>query len=154
MSAVFDSIPVTFVWGWIIFAVIMLVIEMLTMGLTTIWAAAGAFAAALTALITDSFLIQVMVFAVVTLFCVLVTRPIAARKLNNRTVKTNIDALIGKEALAQTDIGKLSRGEVRVDGKTWTAVPAESSAEILKGDVVRITSVEGVKLIVEKEEKG
>ena len=125
---------------------------MMTMGLTTIWGAGGAVAAALTALLTDSLIAQVFVFAVVTLFFVLVTRPIAVRKLNNRTVKTNVDALVGKNAVAESDVDGLNRGEVRIDGKVWTAVPAEGSAVIRKGDVVKVTGVEGVKLIVLKED--
>ena len=124
---------------------------MMTMGLTTIWGAGGSLAATVTALVTDSLLWQLLVFAVVTLFLVLVTRPLAVRKLNSRTVKTNIDALIGKEAVAQSDVDTLNRGEVRIEGKVWVAVPAEGSAAIRKGDVVRVKKVEGVKLIVSKE---
>ena len=81
---------------------------------------------------------------------VIVTRPVAVRKLNNRTVKTNADALIGRDAVAQSDVDELSRGEVRVDGKVWTAVPARDSASIRKGDIVTVTGIEGVKLIVKK----
>ena len=143
------SVPV---WGWLIFAVAMIVIEMMTMGLTTIWAAGGAIAALLTALFTDNFLWQALVFAVVTLILVIVTRPLAVRRLNNRTVRTNVDALIGQDAVAQTDVEELSRGEVKVDGKVWMAVPARGSAPICKGDVVKVSAVEGVKLIVKKEE--
>ena len=138
------------VWGWLIFAVVMILIEMMTMGLTTIWAAGGAVAALLTAIITDSFLWQCLIFVVVTLVLVIVTRPVAVRKLNNRTVKTNADALIGRNAVAQSDVDELSRGEVRVDGKVWTAVPARDSASIRKGDIVTVTGIEGVKLIVKK----
>lgn len=151
MPSVFAGIPAA-VWGWLIFAVIMVLIEMMTMGLTTIWGAGGALAAALMALATDSILWQGLVFALVTLFLVIVTRPLAVRKLNNRTVKTNVDALIGKNAVAESDMDELNRGEVRLDGKVWVAVPEKGSAEIKKGDVVKVERVEGVKLIVSKED--
>ena len=150
MSSVFGGIPAA-VWGWLIFAVVLMVIEMLTMGLTTIWGAGGALAAAVTSLLTDSLLWQVLVFAVVTLFLVIVTRPLAVRKFNNRTIRTNVDALIGKSAVAESDVDELNRGEVRLDGKVWVAVPAKGSAEIRKGDIVKVERVEGVKLIVSKE---
>ena len=150
MPSVFGGIP-AIVWGWLIFAVVMIVIEMMTMGLTTIWGAGGALAAAITALATDRLLWQILVFALVTLFLVIVTRPIAVRKLNNRTVKTNVDALIGKEAVAESDVDELNRGEVRIDGKIWVAVPEKGSAAIRKGDIVKVERVEGVKLIVSKE---
>ena len=151
MPSFWGAIPSP-VWMWLIFAVILALIEMMTMGLTTIWGAGGALAAALTALITDSLIWQGFVFAVVTLFFVLVTRPLAVRKLNNRTVKTNVDALAGKNAVAETDVDGLEPGEVRIEGKVWTAVPADGSAEIKKGDVVKVKGVEGVKLIVYKED--
>lgn len=140
------------VWGWLIFAVVMMLIEMMTMGLTTIWAAGGAIAAVITALLTDSLMVQGLVFAIVTLFFVIVTRPLAVRKLNSRTVKTNIDALIGKEAVVESDADSLSPGQVRAEGKVWTAVPAEGSDPVRKGDIVTIAGVEGVKLIVSKKQ--
>ncbi len=150
MAGVFSGIT-NAVWIWLIFAVFMILIEMMTMGLTTIWAAGGALAAMITAILTDSLIIQGFVFAVVTLFLVLVTRPVAVRKLNYRTVRTNADAIIGREAVAQSDINEFLRGEVRIEGKVWTAVPAEGSPLIRKGDIVRIIGIEGVKLIVVKE---
>lgn len=150
MPSIFGGIPAA-VWGWLIFAVVLMLIEMMTMGLTTIWGAGGALAATVTALVTDNFLWQGLVFAVVTLFLVIVTRPLAVKKLNDRTVKTNVDALIGKEAVAESDVDELNRGEVRLDGKVWVAIPSKGSAEIRKGDVVRVEKVEGVKLIVSKE---
>ena len=150
MPGIFAGIP-DLVWIWLIFAVFMILIEMMTMGLFTIWAAGGALAAMVTAVFTDSLLAQGFVFAVVTLFLVLVTRPLAVRKLNSRTVKTNSDALIGKEAVAESDIDEFLRGEVKTEGKVWTAAPAENSAPIRKGDIVKIVDIEGVKLIVSKE---
>ena len=144
MPSVFAGIPAA-VWGWLIFAVIMVLIEMMTMGLTTIWGAGGALTAALMALATDSILWQGLVFALVTLFLVIVTRPLAVRKLNNRTVKTNVEALIGKNAVAESDMDELNRGEVRLDGKVWVAVPEKGSAEIKKGDVVKAVVVRSRK---------
>lgn len=138
-------------WLWIGIAVIMLVVEACTMGLTTIWFAGGALAAMIASFITDSFLMQLLVFAVVSLILVYFTRPLAVKKVNMKAVKTNVDAVIGEKGIAQSDIRVNERGTVRADNKLWTAVLAEGSPDVNTGDTVIVERIEGVKLIVKKE---
>lgn len=140
------------VWCWVIVAVIMLVVESLTLNLTTIWLAGGAFAAALVSFATDSMVWQLLVFAVVSLLLIIVTRPLVVEKVNRKAVPTNFDALIGKTAVAISDIDDMQFGDVKADGKVWTAVPVKGTPVIKEGDKVKIIGIEGVKLIVEKEE--
>ena len=140
------------VWLWIAFAVVMGIIEAFTMGLTTIWFAGGALVAAILSLVTDSLLAQLLVFAVVTLVLVIFTRPVAVKKLNTRTVKTNVDAVIGTTGTAESDVPMHGTGTVKADGKVWTAVLADGSAEIKAGELVEVTAVSGVKLLVKKKE--
>lgn len=52
------------------------------------------------------------------------------------------------EGVVTMDISKNNVGEVKVDGKRWSAVSKE---ELHKDDVVVIKKIDGVKLIVEKE---
>lgn len=139
------------VWIWIIIVVIMCIIEASTMGLITIWFAGGALAAAVVSLFTGSIMIQLLVFVVVSLVLVYFTRPIAVKKLNNKTEKTNADAVIGTKGIVESDIKPELRGSVRADGKVWTAIASDADAEIKKGDTVIIERIEGVKLIVRKE---
>lgn len=150
-SSVILSLPP--VWIWLGVAVIMGIIEAFTMGLTTIWFAGGALAAALVSGITDSVLIQLLVFAVVSLILVYFTRPIAKKMLNTKVEKTNIDAVIGERGIAESDIRRDLRGTVKADNKMWTAVLAEDSPDITTGDIVIVESIEGVKLVVKKEIK-
>lgn len=146
-----EIISVSMHWLWIVVAVVMLIIEASTMGLTTIWFAGGALAAMIASFITDSFLIQLLVFAVISLVLVYFTRPLAVKKINMKAVKTNVDAVIGEKGIAQSDIKVNEKGTVRADNKMWTAVLAEGSPEISEGDIVIVEKIEGVKLIVKKE---
>ncbi|MGN1350586.1 MAG: NfeD family protein [Anaerovoracaceae bacterium] len=140
-------------WVWLIIAVVMGIIEAFTVGLATIWFAGGAVAAALVSLITDKVIVQILVFLVVSLVLLYFTRPVAVKKLNRTTVKTNVDAVIGSIAVAESDICKNAKGSVSADNKIWTAVLAEDSPEVSKGELVRIEGIEGVKLVVRKENR-
>ncbi len=146
-----DILNLSPVWLWLGVAVIMGIIEAFTMGLTTIWFAGGALVAALVSCVTDSFIVQLLVFAVVSLILVYFTRPIAKKMLNTKVEKTNIDAVVGAKGMAESDIRQNLRGTVRADNKIWTAVLAEGSPDISTGDIVTVEKIEGVKLVVKKE---
>jgi membrane protein implicated in regulation of membrane protease activity len=145
------GLVISAVWLWLGVAVIMAVVEAFTMGLTSIWFAGGAVVAAVVSFVTDSFIIQLLVFVVASLVLLYFTRPIAAKKLNKETVKTNTDALTGMTGIAESDIKNHEKGTVKADNKMWTAILAEGAADVLKGEIVKIESIEGVKLVVRKE---
>ena len=84
---------------WLIITVVMSVIELMTMGLVTIWFAAGAVIALLLSLIGAPLWLQVAAFLVVSVVVLVLVRPIAAAHFNNRLKKTNIDAIIGRNSL-------------------------------------------------------
>jgi hypothetical protein len=69
-------------------------------------------------------------------------------KFNVGLTRTNIDALIGKEAIAKTDIDPLDGGVVKLLGELWLSRP-EDEKVIKEGSKVRVIRVEGVSLIVE-----
>lgn len=138
-----------FVWGWLIFAVIMMLIEAMTVSLVSIWFAAGGIAAAVTAFFTDRILVQLLIFVLVSLILVIFTRPLAARRLNDKVEKTNSEALIGKKAIVIKDITPIEYGEVKIEGKVWTAAVECGTRSFAEGDIVNIKAIEGVKLIVE-----
>lgn len=133
---------------WAAAFVILLVIELVTMGLTTIWFAGGAAAGFLCSLLGLSITVQVAAFFVVSIVLLIFTRPFALRYINNHHTKTNVDSLIGEDALVTETINNLQeKGTVRLEGKEWTA-RSEDGMEILKGAVVSVQKIEGVKLIV------
>lgn len=139
---------------WIIVLIATIAIEAATMGLTTIWFTGGAFIALIIELLNGSFLLQVTVFLIVSLILLFFTRPIALKHFNKEREKTNLDSLIGKQAVVTSSIHNLKEtGQVMVDGKEWTARSNDASKTFEKDDIVRIVSIKGVKLIVEASEK-
>ena len=130
---------------WLALMAVLLIIEIMTLGLTTIWFAAGALFAFLTALLGLNQGIQIGVF----------TRPWAVKYLNTRTVKTNTEALVGKSARVIADINNLKgEGQVVINGLEWTARSSDDTIIFRTGDVVTVVGIEGVKLIVEGQKKG
>ncbi len=139
------------VWFWLALVVVFILVEAISFGLTTIWFGGGALAAAAASFFTNVFVLQVLVFAVVTLVLVIITRPLALRKVNKKIVDTNINAIVGMTAVAESDISENEKGDVKVDGKLWTAVMDKGSMPVRRGDTVKVKAVEGVKLIVAAE---
>lgn len=133
---------------WLVVAAILAIIETLTMGLTTIWFAGGALAAAVAALAGLSTLPQIMIFLAVSVILILITRPLVKKKLKVGGEKTNVEALTGKNALITEAIKPFHTGQAKVDGLVWTAIAKDSSVTIENGTTVRIEAVEGVKLVV------
>ena len=96
---------------------------------------------------------QVAAFAVVSVILLVVTRPLAKKYLNSRTVKTNADSLVGRTCLVTQDIDNLrAEGQVTVMGQVWTARSDSDERKIPKDTRVKVKAISGVKLIVEPEE--
>ena len=140
---------ISMVWIWLAAAIIFIIIEAVTVGLTTIWFAAGALVALILALIKVGVGVQVAVFLILSLVLLATTRKIFVNKLKTGSEKTNVDALVGEEAVVLEDITPFDTGLVKVKGQNWTAIAADKDASILKGSTVKIKAIEGVKLIVE-----
>ena len=134
---------------------VLLIIEIVTLGLTTIWFAAGALFAFFAALLGMNQGIQIGVFVVVSVVLLFFTRPLAVKYLNTKTIKTNTEALVGKTARVIVDINNLkSQGQVVINGLEWTARSSDDTVVFKIGDAVTIVGIEGVKLIVEGQKKG
>ena len=135
---------------WLIITVVLSVIEIFTMGLVTIWFAAGAAIAFFLALFDAPLPVQIGAFLVVSIFVLVLVRPIATKHFNNRLKKTNIDAYVGRKLIAKTDIDNLKgTGKVDMDGSTWLAVSSVDNIVIPAGSEVKVVEVKGAKLIVE-----
>ena len=136
---------------WLVLLVIFLVIEMLTMGLATIWCAAGAVAALICALLGLHPGVQIAVFAVISGVLLLFTRPIAVKFFNRSRVRTNVESMIGKQGIVLTEIDNLAgTGQVQVDGMEWMSRNYIDDGLIEPGEVVIVRAVSGVKLMVER----
>jgi membrane protein implicated in regulation of membrane protease activity len=134
----------------IIFA-ICIIIEIITMGLTTIWFSGGALIAAISVFFHATIFVQVFLFAVVSLILLFTTRPIAKKHFNSENMeKTNVESLVGQHVLVTGTIDNIkSTGQVKVNGLEWTA-RAVNDDIIPEGTVVEVVEVSGVKLIVSR----
>ena len=136
---------------WIGVLVAPIVIEAMTMGLTSIWFSGGAIAAMIVELLNGSISLQIIVFLIISLILLFYTRPIAVKHFNQKREKTNLDSVIGKTAVVTIPIHNLKEtGQVMLEGKEWTARSIDSSKQIDKDALVKVVAIRGVKLMVEE----
>ena len=138
---------------WLILFVVLLVIEIFTMGLTTIWFAGGAIIAFVLAYAGFGLPVQIIVFLLVSIALLVLTRPIAMKFFNQERQKTNAESLIGQNAVVLETIDTLHGvGRAEVNGMEWSAKTDDADMIIEAGEVVIIEGIQGVKLIVKKQE--
>ncbi|SHK34230.1 NfeD family protein [Paramaledivibacter caminithermalis] len=137
---------------WIVIAVLFVIIEAFTLGLTTIWFALGALSAMLVAMIDVGIVGQIFVFLIASGVFVYFTRPIAKKYLKIGTTKTNVNSVVGLVGIVTKEIEPFNTGQVKVAGQIWTA-KAYDNKEIEKNIKVEVIKVEGVKLIVKRKQE-
>ncbi len=133
---------------WLIIIAVLILIEIITLGLTTIWFAGGALVAFVVSMFIDNLFIEIMVFLLVSIALLYFTRPLVVKYFNPKRVKTNYEGVIGKDALVTIRIDNIkAEGQVIVDGQEWSARSLEGNV-IEVGTKVKVQSISGVKLMV------
>jgi len=131
--------------------VLSLVVEASTSALVAIWFVPSAILGIVLSLLNVPATVQIIVFFILSG----VLMALFYKKLRDiitvKTEKTGIDALIGKEAVAEEDISPHNPGRVKVDGMSWSAYIQNDGEEIKKGDIVTILEIHGVKLLCKKQ---
>ena len=136
---------------WIGLFIILIIIEIFTVGLTTIWFAIGALAAAGVNTLGANLIIQIIVFFAVSIVLMIFTRPWAAKHLNQKRLKTNYESKIGEVIKITERVDNLRQtGRSIVDGQEWTVRSQDNNVTLEKDELAKVISVSGVKLIVEK----
>ena len=139
---------------WLIIFVACIVIEIITMGLTTIWFAGGSLVAAVSAAFSAPLWLQLLLFVAFSFVLLYFTRPIAVKYFNKDRIKTNVESLIGKQAIVISEIDNLQGiGQVTVGGQEWSARTVKDGITLPVGCVVVIRAINGVKLMVEEKEQ-
>ena len=137
---------------WLVLLIACIVIEVPTLGLTTIWFAGGALVAIAVAALGGPVWLQVLTAVIVSAVLLFFTRPVAVKYFNKDRVKTNAESLVGKQAIVISEIDNLQGiGQVTVGGMEWSARTAEAGVRLDVGSVVNIIAINGVKLIVEEK---
>ena len=139
---------------WLIIFVVCIAVEIGTMGLTTIWFAGGALIASIVAAIGAPIWLQVVLFFGVSFILLYFTRPVAVKYFNKDRVKTNVESMIGKQAIVISEFNNLQGiGQVTVGGIEWSARTVQEGITLPVGCVVVVRAISGVKLIVEEKKE-
>lgn len=135
---------------WMALVIIFLVVELVTVGLTTIWLAGGALVAFILAAVGANFWIQLIAFFAVSFVLIYFTRPFAMKYLNPRRTRTNSEELIGEIIKVTRRIdNRAAEGTALAKGLEWSARAVSDDMIIEKDTLVKVIRIEGVKLIVE-----
>lgn len=135
---------------WLIVLCIMLALEVATLGLTTVWYAAGALVTCIVSIFIDNSTVEWAIFLVGSTIALVALRPLFIDKFNAQRAKTNLDSIVESVGRVTVTIDNVAgTGEVFADGKEWTARSAQDEVVITEGQRVKILEIRGVKLIVE-----
>lgn len=136
------------VWIWCGIMLLSLVVEFATAGnLISIWFSFGSFAALLCALLGAHYLIQIIVFAVISIICILLLRPIATNYFRGNIVATNADRIIGQHVRLVEGIEEEKWGKFTHNGVEWRAI-SYNNAPIPANTMVTVLAIEGAKVVV------
>jgi membrane protein implicated in regulation of membrane protease activity len=145
----FDGIPYPVLW--LVVAVILGIVEALTVGIITIWFAIGALFAMILALLGLPFYIQVISFIVVSSVLLYFTKPIVKDFLKVKAQRTNADKVLDEEGIVIERIDQNhGLGQVKVRGQVWSARSFDGQ-DVEEGETVEIQEISGVKLIVKRK---
>ncbi len=138
---------------WLIIMAVLILLEIITLGLTTIWFAFGALAAFIASACGANLILQIIIFFIISLVTLIFTRPFALKYFNKDRIKTNAESLIGEKARVVEKIDNINAsGRVTLNGQEWMARTAGGDI-IDKGATVTVNSISGVKLIVSLSDK-
>lgn len=131
---------------WVFIAIIFIIFELTTNTFVLLWFGISALVSAALNYLGFDIYVQIAVFIILSLILIFLTRKFAITVTEEPTKKATSERLIGMEA---TVIKKLSESEaiVEVRGEKWSAlIPSDANVD----DVVKITSIDSIKLITEK----
>lgn len=136
-------------YTWLAIVICLAILEMATVSLVSIWFVLSGILAMISTTFTDNVTIQIAIFVIFGLLFMLLTKKIVKKAVPEK-VKTNLDRIVGMEGIVTEKITKSHPGEVKVDGKRWTAVADKSIPE---GSTVKILEINSTKLTVERMEE-
>ena len=134
---------------WIAVLIGGVAIEVATLNLVSIWFAIGGLAAFIALSLGSSFLVQLIVFAVVSAIMLCLIRPLTTDILKPKGAKTNADRIIGETGIVTEQISNANaKGQIKVLGQIWSA-KSDNGKVINEGETVKIIAISGVKAIVQ-----
>ena len=149
MDSIINVLHNNLPWVWVAVTIICVVIESLTLSLTTIWFGISAFLMVFLAFTPIPFSAQLFIFVAVALILLIFTRPVVKRRLNQKQIATNYERIIGQIAVVTKKITALDKGSVKINGMEWTAAVKEDIT-LEKGSKCIIDEIAGVTAYVKQ----
>ncbi len=138
---------------WTLILVVSIIVEVITIDLVSVWFSVGAVVALLSNLVGLNQTGQIIIFVIVSIICIIISRPLVKKYLRGNIVRTNLDRVIGKHCLVTETITADQKGEVKVMGKLWSATSFNNEV-ITVGEYAEVLSIEGAHVVVKKIEMG
>ncbi|MDD6620444.1 MAG: NfeD family protein [Eubacteriales bacterium] len=133
---------------WAVAIIVFGIAEAATAQLVSIWFVIGAVAGLISAFCGANFYVQLIVFIAVSVLALVITRPLVKKYIKPKKEHTNADRVLTQDGIVVEEINNtLGKGQVKVDGKLWTA-RSENGDIIPEGSIVKTEKISGVKLIV------
>ena len=145
VSVLRDNLP----WVWVAVTIICVVIESLTLSLTTIWFGISAFVMVFLAFTPLPFSAQLFIFVVLATILLLFTRPVVKKKLNQKKIATNYERVIGQIAVVTKKITALDKGSIKINGMEWTAA-VKDNISLEEGSKCMVEEIAGVTAYVKQ----
>ena len=136
---------------WFLIFLILIIVEVLTINLSTVWFIIGSVFAFFSSFFTRNLNYQIIVFIVCTIISIILTKRFLTKVSNFKKINTNVDSIIGRICLVTKDINNLlNQGEIVIDKNIWSALSKDDNVVIKEGTKVKICDIKGVKVIVEE----
>ncbi len=136
---------------WTVAGIGLLIAEIVAPGFWLVNVSVGAFAAAVAGLLPVGVVGQVVAFAGGTVASLLLLRPFLLQRFQHGSVRTNVDALIGKTGVVTERLGPRGQnGRLLVEGENWRGVSLDDAA-LEPGTRVIVVEVDGTTLKVDRE---
>ncbi|MBF0671022.1 MAG: NfeD family protein [Salinibacterium sp.] len=142
-----------YIWiVWLVFILIAVIIELITLEFTFLMIAAGSLGGLGANLLGAPWWVQIAVAAILSVLLILLIRPVLLRRLRRGedTTASNMDALMGMDGRVVIAIGD-SPGQVKLsNGEVWTSrlSPLTEHRVVAEGERVVVTAIEGSTAVV------
>lgn len=147
-----------YLWiAWLVFVIVCVIIEVLTLEFTFMMVAAGSLLGGLgTNLLGAEWWVQILAAAIISGLLLFTIRPLLLKTLNRgeEPARTNVDALYGMSARATTAFTDGAGFVKLANGETWTArlSPEHESSSLAEGERVVVTRIDGATAEVAPKE--
>ena len=134
---------------WTLIGVICLILELTSGDFFIMCFSIGAFATAIGAAVGANFTVQIIIFAIASLLCLLFVRPLALKYFHRKDPNrpSNVDAMVGRKGVVTEDIESKGFGRVKIDGDSWKA-QSQDGVAIEKGTRVEVTAIDSIIITV------